>query len=357
MPADQRGEVWRTKTRGWAVRWRVPGAGRQRESRSGFESKTAALRYFRDEVRPTLGTTSSGVLDARSLTLAGLADRYLQAHSVRVEPSTIRTLRERLARALAAFGDVPLAELERAAPSIAAWTATLPPGSRYAYAGALRQVLDAAVEWGVIGSNPAKRAGRNPAPKREEIRPLTRGEVERLAVELGVYGPLVRFAAETGLRPSEWIALEWRDVDRGAGVVVVERSHAKGRLHAYGKTARSRRRVPLSTAAAAALDGVPRRLDSPLVFAAPAGGYLDLGNWRGREWRPAVDAAGLEPCVPYVLRHTFATHALAAGFSLYELARYMGTSARVIDATYGHLAHGSDAAARAKLDAWAAAEQ
>jgi integrase len=57
--------------------------------------------------------------------------------------------------------------------------------------------------------------------------------------------------------------------------------------------------------------------------------------------------------VPYVLRHTFATDALAAGLTLYELARYMGTSARVIDMMYGHLAQGSELVARAKLDAYA----
>ena len=57
--------------------------------------------------------------------------------------------------------------------------------------------------------------------------PFEPDEVEMLAVELGpVYGPVVAFAAHTGLRPSEWAALEWRDVDRGEGVVRVEgRSH------------------------------------------------------------------------------------------------------------------------------------
>jgi integrase len=35
-------------------------------------------------------------------------------------------------------------------------------------------------------------------------------------------------------------------------------------------------------------------------------------------------------------RHTFATEALAAGVSIFELARLMGTSVKVIDRTYGH---------------------
>ena len=48
-------------------------------------------------------------------------------------------------------------------------------------------------------------------------------------------------------------------------------------------------------------------------------------------------AAGLDHRTPYALRHTFATFAIAAGVSLFELARFMGTSVEQIDRTYGHL--------------------
>ena len=49
-----------------------------------------------------------------------------------------------------------------------------------------------------------------------------------------------------------------------------------------------------------------------------------------------VKAAKLPTIRLHDLRHTFATNALAAGISLYELARFMGTSVRMIDQTYGH---------------------
>jgi hypothetical protein len=48
---------------------------------------------------------------------------------------------------------------------------------------------------------------------------------------------------------------------------------------------------------------------------------------------------------------TFATEALAAGISIFELARVMGTSVEMIDRTYGHLARDSEQAIRARLDA------
>lgn len=78
-----------------------------------------------------------------------------------------------------------------------------------------------------------------------------------------------------------------RDVDRERRVVRVERTVVDGVLKPYGKTDRSRRAVPLSDLALAALDALPTRLDGKLV-AAPEGGYLSLRNWRRREWRPAM---------------------------------------------------------------------
>jgi hypothetical protein len=37
------------------------------------------------------------------------------------------------------------------------------------------------------------------------------------------------------------------------------------------------------------------------------------------------------------MRHTFASFAIAAGISLFYLARLLGTSVEQIDRTYGHL--------------------
>ena len=54
---------------------------------------------------------------------------------------------------------------------------------------------------------------------------------------------------------------------------------------------------------------------------------------------PAQVAAGVEPLRRiYDLRHTFATFALRAGISTFDLSRYMGASLTMIDRHYGHLA-------------------
>jgi integrase len=118
-------------------------------------------------------------------------------------------------------------------------------------------------------------------------------DVTKINDEIGDHAPLVVFAIETGLRPCEWLALERRDLDKSARRIYVEREHVEGVTKPYGKTTASRRAVPLTRRALDALEELPPRIDSPLVFPAASGGYINLRNWRRREWDTAVDAAGL----------------------------------------------------------------
>jgi integrase len=39
-------------------------------------------------------------------------------------------------------------------------------------------------------------------------------------------GPMVIFAAAIGMRPGEWVALEWRDIDHGGRVAYVLDLHS-----------------------------------------------------------------------------------------------------------------------------------
>jgi integrase len=273
---------------------------------------------------------------ARSLTLAELVQVYLAQHDV--EAVTIEKLRWLLGKAVAAFGERPVRELR--SEEIAAWRIALSPGYRFDATQALRQVLARAVVWGMIDANPAKLGVENPSARRREQRPFECwAELEAVAANLAPrYRPMVIFAAATGLRPAEWVALEWRDIDVKARVVYVHRSFTKGRLKCP-KTEASRRAVPLQTIALEAIEQQPPSRQSPLVFSAERGGYLDLHNFRNWEWKPAQVAVGIEPLRRiYDLRHTFATFALRAGISTFDLSRYMGASLTMIDRHYGHLA-------------------
>jgi hypothetical protein len=73
-----------------------------------------------------------------------------------------------------------------------------------------------------------------------------------------------------------------------------------------------------------------------------AGRPLDSGGSRRRARAP----------VAVRLRHTYASFSIAAGVSLFELSRFMGTSVEQLDRTYGHLLPDSIDRTRSALDAF-----
>ena len=52
------------------------------------------------------------------------------------------------------------------------------------------------------------------------------------------------------------------------------------------------------------------------------------------------------------MRHTYASVSIAAGVSLFELSRLMGTSSAMLDKTYGHMLPDALDRARHVLDAF-----
>ena len=334
----QQGQVFELGTTGgdgvplWAYRYRAGGRTAKRLQRGGFASEQDAHAALERALERLRRRQNQG----RMLMLGELVEQYLAQHEA--SPVTLEKLSWLLTHAVAAFGERRLDEL--APHEIAAWRMTIRPGYRFEATQAPRQVLQRAVVWGLLDINPAKLGVENPQRRPTEKRPFESwDDVEAVAATLrGCLGPMVIFAAATGLRPGEWVALEHRDLDRDARVVYVRRSFGKGRLKCT-KTETSVRAVPLQAIALAALDQLPAGGPTDLLFPAPNGGYLDLHNFRNRDWKPAQRAAGIEPFRRiYDLRHTFATFALRAGISTFDLSRYMGASLTMIDRHYGHLA-------------------
>ena len=156
-----------------------------------------------------------------------------------------------------------------------------------------------------------------------------------------LYGVAVVVGAWCYLRPSELLGLERRDI--GDGLLNVRGT----------KTARSRRSVPVPLRARQALDGLPARIDTRLLFPGPGGGLYDPRNFGGRQFKWAVAAAGLpESVTPYTLRHSGLSWALAAGIPPSDVALYGGTSVTLLERVYAHLLESSAEAARQRLDAF-----
>ena len=168
-----------------------------------------------------------------------------------------------------------------------------------------------------------------------------------------MFGPMIVFAAATGLRPSELFALEQRR----------HRSCRRSRPDPTGvceRTGQADEDAAEQTRGSAAGDRArgarparPRE-DSPLLFPNTRGGHLDFRNFNRRHWKPVQKRVGIEPLRDlYDLRHTYATFALRAGVPVFALSRFMGTSIAMIDLHYGHLAVDSYQHAVSLLDALA----
>ena len=237
-----------------------------------------------------------------------------------------------------------------------AWRKTLSPGARHDVFRAFRQLLAWSVARNAATRNPAEGI-KNPKRKRHERREVVPFEsweqVHTVAAELDPrYAAIPVFAVGTGLRPGEWIALERRDVDREAGLVHVRRRYSGGMLKDGGKTEGSVRSVPLRQVVLNALDAMPARIDTTLLFPAAKGGHIDLEKFRHREWTPAVRAAGIEHRRVYDTRHTFATWAIEGGMKPMLLAPLMGTSVRDLEDTYFRWLTRTDDQVRTMLDAY-----
>jgi integrase len=346
----QQGQVFKLKARSaegeplWAYRHRVAGRGSSRRQVGGFASRAEAQRALQNKLARLVPGGRSA-----TLTLGEWVSEYLETHQG--ERVTVAKLRWLLGKATAELGGVRLAELSP--EQVCAWRLTVPEGHRFEATQALRQVLNRAVAWKLIDENPAKRGVPNPGRRCREQRPFESwAQIGSVAELLGPrFGPMIMFAAATGLRPSELFALEHGDVDRAAGVVQIRRAYANGRVK-HTKTRLSRRAVPLQAIALEALDQLRPRHESPLLFPNSRGGHLDFGNFNRRQWKPVQRAVGIEPLRNlYDLRHTYATFALRV--AVFALSRFMGTSIAMIDLHYGHLALDSYQHAVSLLDALA----
>lgn len=268
-------------------------------------------------------------------------------------PSRRAVLDAMLAKACAAFGDVAIEALTP--EQLAAWRASMPPPTRWQATQALAQVTRWALAWGLVSVDPMSRVP-NPRPRLAPVQPFgSWEEIERLAAALPDECRLLPLVgAGCGLRPGELLGLTWRSVDLDARTVRVEQSlDGGGRVQRTLKTRGSRRAVPLRRRLAEQLEAARPRDAHEFVIRSRSGGPADLRNLRRRAWRPALVAAGIEhPHRIYDLRHTYATWALAAGVSTFQLARRMGTSIDMIDLTYGHLTADAADHELALLDAW-----
>lgn len=144
------------------------------------------------------------------------------------------------------------------------------------------------------------------------------------------------FAVQTGLRPSEQVALKWEAI--GDRFIDIELSRVRNREKADLKNEYSRRRIDIRPAMREVLDKQReqvRQFDSPYVFLTPIGTPVIQDRLRD-QWSKAMKASGLPYRRMYETRHTFASWALGAGELPEWVARTLGhADTAMVYRTYG----------------------
>lgn len=142
------------------------------------------------------------------------------------------------------------------------------------------------------------------------------------------YFSVFLLAIETGIRPEEYLGLQWKDIDFDNKVLSVRRAvvvcKGSGFIFTEPKTKKSRRSIPLSNSVINALkirrrDQLEERLkrgggyrNFDLVFASEIGTPLLHQNLIRQHFKPIRDKANLPKIRLYNLRHTAATLLLSA---------------------------------------------
>ena len=211
----------------------------------------------------------------------------------------------------------------------------------------LSRALSAAVEpFRLIPFNPV--AGtRAPRLARREMRALSPDQAVRLlaAARGHRFEALFALALCSGMRPGEYLGLQWRDLDLQSGTLTVNRVLVRQdgkRYYQEPKTEGSRRTIAIVDPALLLLKAhylaSPFKAPTDPVFAAAEGKTLDEYNLVRRHFRPLLDRAALPRIRLYDLRHTHATLMLAAGVDAKVYGAGLGHSTVTVTLdTYTHV--------------------
>lgn len=192
----------------------------------------------------------------------------------------------------------------------------------------LRSIYAQALDDGVVDKNPAARV-KNPK-RRSRLEPVQPWDdpADRLHIYNAAHGQdraIIALVMGNGLRLGEALALRRKDIDFKTRKISI--AAAVYRAHEKDTKNTSSTRVndlidnvlPVTTA----LQGLVGRIHTPL-FANARGAFIDLANWRARNWRAILERAGLPYRNPNALRHSFAVAMIQNNHDPVYIGRLMG---------------------------------
>jgi integrase len=232
----------------------------------------------------------------------------------------------------------------------------------------LTAALDQAVKLRLLMVNPASVVDR-PKPQRKEMTAMTPQQVKRFLDATGMdrWGIVFVFALSTGMRPSEILGLQWKDIDPVEGIIRVQRTLTRkkgGRHITPPKTNQSRRTIPLPPSMARQLREHKahqnrERLaageeykNQDFVFAGPHGQPLCDRTLNDHHFKHILRQAELPLTFRlYDLRHTCATLLLLQNENPKVVSERLGHSTIVLTMdTYSHVQPSMQRGAADKLE-------
>ncbi|UYO37482.1 site-specific integrase [Rhodopseudomonas palustris] len=232
----------------------------------------------------------------------------------------------------------------------------------------LHRALGQGVTWDLLTSNVASRVAPPRVPQ-EEIQILTAAEIKAFlhqARNRPIY-PIAALGLATGMRRGELLALRWQDIDLDRAKITVARSLEQtkaGLRFKEPKTKRGRRTITLPPSAVTDIRahwkvqqelrlalGAGKAPPEALVFSG-IDGEPRRPNAVTKEWERTVKAAGATHATFHSLRHTHASHLIAAGVDILTISRRLGHASPTTTLTvYGHLFPQTDDKAAQAIEA------
>lgn len=240
---------------------------------------------------------------------------------------------------------------------------------QYAHVVLQKALKEAVIPFKLLTSNPAREL-KLPRRVKKEMKALSPEAAQAFlkACAKTKHGLLLEFALITGMRPEEYLALMWRDLDLKKGTATIQRVLVRNRKGGGWslqptKTPGSRRCIPFPPYLVRNLEAHKRtqneaRLklgsaweNNDLVFASSVGSPLSIRNLQRRHFKPLLDRAKLEDIRTYDLRHSCATLLLAAGENPKVVSERLGHASVVLTLdTYSHVLPTMQQAATDKLE-------
>jgi len=287
------------------------------------------------------------VVATSRLTVEQYLSSWFEGHRNRIRPATAAAYETLLRNHIyTTIGRLPLSRLEvHHLESMYARKVEegLAPATVRQIHAIVRKALDRAAVVGTVTRNVGALAKPPRVPK-HEIEPLSAAQASALlnAASGERLQALYVLSLTTGMRIGEVLGLRWADVDLEAGNLQVRhtlRHHRKGGGWALGepKSARSRRRIRLSSVAVAALRShrarqAEERLalgpaweNHDFVFADQKGTPIRVNNLRRRSFAGLLNKAELPPSTRlHDLRHTAATLLLLQNVHIKVVSELLG---------------------------------